>query len=548
MQNIISGSSETKLLIASFLGQLVLIKDTKVLVCKAVGSALINLMVNGTTQEKDAAIKALGQISSYEVSDKLLIKAGILQPLINNILPPTNTVTEKEDKELPFVLKEISANILANVMCHCDDADQMSFVSEDVISGLLHLTSNTGRSMQSKLLEILIGLTNSLNSCQKVSEAIKNSGACDSLVQYIDAPWKEIQSAALKVLRNICPYIQCEIMLALTNGIGGGYLGKLFDIVAETSSLSDEQVAAVSILAEVLPENNSRLFRRLLNENRFIPVTSQTKTMMKREVYGGSSRYINPFLEGLAVVLLKLVLNLDCSISFIRENNLVAIFADLLNTSANGSDKVLIVSAHAIEHLSRKTCQLVRTNKEAPGCMVTEWYRNRNRRRPMVSDYCSVHCGYCLMEDDFCIVQGCVVGKLILCLDHPNKEVVSAALEAICTLLEDDTAGTKHVNIKQAIYVLITIDGIDPIMQILLNNSNFNHYDRLQKKAVWAVERILRIDDVCQHFFNDKNIIEALKHTYQHSVDDQTKHLSESALNHLDKMPVFSGIFTKSAY
>lgn len=528
---------------ASFLGQLVLINHTKVLVCETVGSALINLMVNGTTQEKDAAIKALEQISSHEVSDKFLIKAGILRPLINNILP------KKEEKELPFVLKEISASILANVMGHCDDADRMNFVSEGVISGLLHLTSNTGRSMQSKLLDILVGVTNSLDSCQKVAEAIKNSGACDSLVQYIDAPWKELQSAALKVLRNISPYIQCEIMFSLTNGIGGGYLGMLFDIVAETSGLSEEQVVAVRILAEVLPENDSKLFRRLLNENRFIPVTLQTKTMMRREICGGSTRYVNPFLEGLVVVLLKLVLNSDCSISFIRENNLGAIFADLLNTSANSSDKVLVVSARALEHLSRKTCQLVRTNKEATGCLTTEWCRSRNRRRLKISDYCNVHCGYCLMEDNFCIVEGCVVGKLALCLDHPNKEVVSAALDAICTLLEDDTAGFKHVNIKQAVYILIDADVIDQIVQILLNNGKSNHYsEQLQKKAVWAVERILRIDDVRQHFFNDKNIIQALKHTYQHGIDVQTKHLSESALNHLDKMPVFSGIYTKSAY
>ena len=77
-----AGPTETKLSLASFLGELALNNDVKVIVARTVGSSLINIMRSGNIQAREAALKALNQISSCEASAKVLIEAGILSPLV----------------------------------------------------------------------------------------------------------------------------------------------------------------------------------------------------------------------------------------------------------------------------------------------------------------------------------------------------------------------------------------------------------------------------------------------------------------------------------
>lgn len=141
---LLGGSAETKLSMAVYLGELVLNNDVKVFVAKTVGSSLIDLIKVGDMQSREAALKALNQISSFEASAKVLIDEGVLPPLVKDLF--------NVGKNQPMRLKEVSATILANIVNSGFDFDSIpvgpnhqTLVSEDILHKLLHLISTPGQ-------------------------------------------------------------------------------------------------------------------------------------------------------------------------------------------------------------------------------------------------------------------------------------------------------------------------------------------------------------------------------------------------------------------
>ncbi|TXG72577.1 hypothetical protein EZV62_001156 [Acer yangbiense] len=91
---------------------------------RTVGSSLVNIMKSGNIQAREAALKALNQISSREASAK-----------------------------------------------------------------------------------VLVGLTNSPTTVLNVVSAIKSSGATISLVQFVEAPQKDLRVASIKLLQNLYRFL-----------------------------------------------------------------------------------------------------------------------------------------------------------------------------------------------------------------------------------------------------------------------------------------------------------------------------------------------------
>ncbi|KAL6003251.1 U-box domain-containing protein 43 [Asimina triloba] len=110
-----------------------------------------------------------------------------------------------------------------------------------------------------------------------------------------------------------------------------------------------------------------------------------------------------------------------------------------------------------------------------------------------------------------------------------------AALAAICTLLDDD------VNIEQGVNVLCEAEGIKPILDVLLEHRT----DILQQRSVWAVERILRTDEIAFEIFGDQNVGTALVDAFCNG-DYRSRQIAEKALKHVDKIPNFSSVFKKT--
>ncbi|XP_031270130.1 U-box domain-containing protein 44 [Pistacia vera] len=527
LTQILEGPPETKLSLAAFLGELALNNDVKVLVARTVGSSLISIMKSGNMQAREAALKALNQISSYEASAEVLIQDGILPPLVKDLF----TVGSNQ---LPMRLKEVSATILASVVssgCDFDSIivgpDHQTLVSEDIVHKLLHLISNTGPAIECKLLQVLVGLTNCPTTVVNVVSAIKSSGAIISLVQFVEASQKDLRLASIKLLQNLSPHMGQELADALRGTVG--QLGSLIKIISENIGITEEQAVAVGLLAE-LPERDVGLTRQMLDEGAFQLIISRVSRIQRGETSG--ARFVTPFLEGLVSVLVRVTFILadePDAIALCREHDLAALFIELLQR--NGLDKVQMVSATALENLSLESKNLTKLPELPPPGFCASIFTCFSKQ-PVITGLCQVHRGTCSLKDTFCLLQGQAVEKLVALLDHTNEKVVEAALAALSTLLEDG------VDIEQGVMVLCDAQGIKPILDVLLEKRT----EILRRRGVWVVERILRTDEIAYEVSGDPNVSTALVDAFQHA-DYRTRQIAERALKHIDKIPNFSGIF-----
>ncbi|KAI4388516.1 hypothetical protein MLD38_000837 [Melastoma candidum] len=523
---LIEGSPETKLSMASYLGELAINNDVKVLVAETAGPSMISLMRSGDIHSREAALRALKQISC-EANARVLIEAGILPPLVRDLF----TVGSNH---LPTRLKEVSATILANIVNSGIDfdvirvgPDNRTLVSEDIMHNLLQLISNTGPAIESKLLQVLVGLTNSPSTVLSVVSAIKSSGAIISLVQFIEAPQRDLRMASVKLLQNLAPHMYQELADALRGTVG--QLSSLIKVVTENIDITEEQAAAAGLLAE-LPERDLGLTRQMLDEKAFQLIISRVYRIRQGETRG--IRFVTPYLEGLVRILARITFILAVepgAIQFCRDYNVTALFIDLLQS--NGLDNVQMVSAMALENLSSQSRNLTRLPEMPPPGVCASIFPCFSKQ-PVITGLCPLHRGECSLKNTFCLVEGNVVEQLAALLDHTNDKVVEAALAALCTLLDDG------VEIDQGVLILLEAEGVRPILNVLLDNRT----DNLRRRAVWAVERLLRTTEIAEEVSGDPNVSTALVDAFQHD-DNGTRQIAEEALKHVDKIPNFSGIF-----
>ncbi|CAI0434860.1 unnamed protein product [Linum tenue] len=527
LNHILEGPLETKLSMASYLGELVLNNDVQVFVARTVGSSLITIMRSGNPQSREASLKALNQISCCEKSARILIEEGILPPLVKDLF----TVGSNQ---LPMRLKEVSATILANVVNSGYEfdviqvgSDHQTLVSEEIVHNLLHLISNTGPGIECKLLQVLVGLTCSQATVLNVVAAIKSSGAIISLVQFIEAPQKDLRLPSIKLLQNLSPHMGQELTDALRGTVG--QLGSLIRVVSENLGITEEQAAAIGLLAE-LPEQDLGLTRQMLDDRAFELIFSRVVKIRQGEIRG--TRFVTPFLEGLVKVLARVTFVLGeehDAVSFCREHELARLFIELLQS--NGLDNVQMSSAVALENLSQESKNLTKL-PDLPTPSFCSSVFPCFSRPPVITGLCRLHRGTCSLKETFCLLEGQGVEKLVALLDHNNERVVEAALAAVCTLLEDG------VDIEQGMKVLCEAEGIRPIIDVLVEKRTEN----LRRRAVWAMERLLRSEEIAYEISGDNNVGTALVDAFQHA-DYRTRQIAERALRHVDKIPNFSGVF-----
>lgn len=525
---LLEGSPETKLSMASILGELVLNNEVKVFVARTAAFSLISLMNHNNMQAREAALKSINQISSDETSAKILIEAGILAPLVKDLF----TVGANQ---LPMRLKEVSATILANVVNSGRDFDSVpvgpnyqTLVSEEIIHNLLHLINNTGPTIESKLLQVLVGLTNCATTVSSVVSAIKSSGATNSLVQFIEAPQTDLRVASIRLLHNLSPHLGPELAGCLRGR--AGQLSSLIRLILENVVVTEEQAAAVGFLAD-LPERDFGLTRQMLDEGAFQMFISRIIRIRQGETR--RNRFMTPYLEGLVKVLARVTFALSeesgAARALCREYNLASHFIDLLQ--ANGLDNLQMVSAMALENLSQESKNLTQLLEfPAPGFCASIF--PCLSKQPVITGLCPIHRGICSLKETFCLLDGQAVDKLVALLDHTNDKVVEASVAALATLLDDG------VDIEQGVQVLLDAEGVKPILDLLHGKRSEN----LRRRAVWTVERLLRSEEIAIEVASDPNINTALVDAFQHG-DYKTKQIAERALRHVDKIPNFSAIY-----
>ncbi|KAF3331915.1 U-box domain-containing protein 44-like protein [Carex littledalei] len=524
LKKLIEGTPEVQLSMIECLSELVLANDTKATVASKVGPILIKIMQTGTLQAREATLKALREISSNEASSKALIEAGILPPLIKDLFSVGM-------HKFPMHLKELSASVLANIASSDAQLEAIEFehngrmvtlLSEDVVHSLLHLISNTGPAIECRLLQVLVGLTDSAASAKEVVAAVRSSGAIISLIQFIEAVHRDIRVAALKLLGNISSYMGQE----LSDAFGGsaGHLSSLMRIISDSNIITEEQTAAVKLLAD-LPEREAGLTRQLFDLGAFRTLAIKLSEIKNGVIF--SNRHVTVFQEGIAHILCRITYGLSEPdyLNFAIQYDLGEVFLDLLQMT--GQDNLQIACVTVLGNLSQESKNLT----IVPDPPTVKCCRVFSKPAP-VQGLCRVHHGFCSMRETFCLLQGRAVERLIACLDHQNEKVVEAALGALCTLLSDG------LDIMEGVFVLYEAEGIRPILDVLVDNRS----NGITQKAVWVVERILRVEDIAKEVAGDQSVGSALVEAFR-TGDYRTRQIAERALKHVDKLPNFSSTY-----
>lgn len=548
-----AGTPEVQVAMAEFLGELALANDVKVVVAEQVGALLVSIMKTGSSlPAREATLKALREISSNDSSAKILLQAGILPPLVKDLF-------SLGAGHLPMRLKEVSAAILANLVASgasfrsipLDEESGETLLSEEMVHSLLHLISNTGPAIECNLLNVLVGLTGSPSTVADVVSAVRSSGATISLIQFVEAAHREIRVESLKLLRNVSPYMGAELADALGLGGSTGHLGSLLGVVTVTedhrSGVTEEQAAAVALLGD-LPERDWSLTRQLQELGAFRALATKLVELRRGTIRG--NRHVAPFTEGAVKVLYRVTCALaalsqqgeaEVYVELAREVALAPLFVELLQQMSSGQDAVLLYSAMALENLSLQSARLTDVPEPPPppprgiafmcGCFGGP---GQQGQQPPPGT-CRVHGGFCSLRETFCLAEGgCkAVERLVACLEHADARVVEAALAALSTLVGDGVA-----NATEGVLVLGEAEGLRPMVEVLVENRT----EALQRRAVWAVERILRVEDIALEVAADQTVASALVEAYRNG-DVRTRQTAERALRHLDRIPNFSSAF-----
>uniref|UniRef100_A0A0D9XYF8 RING-type E3 ubiquitin transferase n=1 Tax=Leersia perrieri TaxID=77586 RepID=A0A0D9XYF8_9ORYZ len=524
---LIEGSAEKQLRIASSLEKIILSNDLKKLVAQRVGLLFADVVENGTLQAKEVALKVLDHISTDVESAKVLIEDGILLPLFR-------VLSVDGVKFLPPRLQEAAAAVLSNlVACDIDFGavpldGHRTIVSEDIVHSLLHLISNTSPPIQCKLLEIFVLLSSSTTTVLSIMSAIRSSGAITNLVQFVESDHQESRAASIKLLCKISFDMDHEIAQVLRSS--PTLLGCLISIVIHNDANADEQDAALQILAN-LPRRDRRLTMELMEQGAFKYIARKVLSICRRGT--ANNTFDNTMLEGFVKILARITYLLreepHC-VALAREYNLASLFTSLLRL--NGLDGVLVLSAKALVNLSVESRYMTGTPNfdDHEQKSVLTWFGKKQSGIQV----CRVHSGICSIRNNFCILEGKAVERLVVCLSHHNKKVAEASLAALCTLLGDG------VEIAEGVLVLYTANAIEPIFGILKGNPTGS----LQQRVTWAVERILRAEDIAKAASSDRALSSALVHAFQNG-DSRTQRIAEAALKHIDKLPTFSRIIDK---
>ncbi|CAM6085217.1 unnamed protein product [Calypogeia fissa] len=528
LRRLIDGSDETQLEMANDLSNIPLTTEAKILVAEQGASTLVSMLDDPEPASREVALKALRTLSTLESNGRILIDAGILFPLMKDLFMEGPASAK---------MKEVCAAVLANVVGTSSmwqhvpiDDEGNTLVSEKTVHNLLYLIGNTGPGIEIKLLQVLVGLASSQHAVTNLVAHIRSSGAIISLIQFLEAPQDQLRVPAVKLLHILSAYMGQELADGLR--ITTKQLGTLIRLL-DTDGAIEEQSAAAGLIAN-LPVDDFHLTRSLYEEGALPILVTRIGVVNRRNVRIGEARFMNILQEGLVTILARFTYTLEDRdvVNQIRQHDLATFFTGLLQNTR--LDEVQRQSAIGLENLSTFTplCSV-----EVP--MATEVGKFKRffgcfKSPPPPVGLCPIHGGRCSSRETFCLIEAKALEPLVSLLDHYNVTVVEAALGALSTVLLDNVDYTKGV------LLLHSVNAIQPILDIMQEHKT----QMVRQKTVYMLERILRNTELAQLIAADQNVHTGLVDALRHG-NAATKPLAEKCLKHLNKIPNFSGVFTR---
>ncbi|WOL19903.1 hypothetical protein Cni_G28705 [Canna indica] len=526
---LIDGTEEVQTEMVSYLGEIILEDDMKTYVAERASNSLIKMVSNGNTVIRKEAFKALVQISSHPPNSKILLDAGIVPIMIEEIF-------SRRIHNEPLDSKEEAAAILANILASDLDLDKVqvskhghTITSHYSIFNIVHLLKcSMPDDLNANLIKILLSLTNLSKHLDTVVAVIKETELIQTLVDFLKSPLKELATAAAKLLTALSSHMGHTIaaVLCRTEGQPEGLI-KGYDADRITAKLA----ASVNLVAK-LPHQITQLNLALLHQGT-VPVILNRIQEIQR---GMSSRHAGAYLEGLVGILVRLTASLfDQEIlQMAQSRNLTSVFAELL-VRAGGNSEVQRLACVGLENLSSQSAKLSRPPLDARKSTKMSFFAKSSsgtqREGKMVVTRCPAHRGVCSSSTSFCLLESRAAERLLSCLESESCRVVEAALAAISTLLEEG------VEIEGSVMALSELGGVRSVLGVLKGRRE----EEVLQKALWVVERFVERggDKFAKEVYSDRVLPTVLVSAF-HRGDGSTKKMAENILRHLHRILNFS--------
>lgn len=536
LHHLIEGCEEMKMEMGNYLGEIALGHDSKTYVAERASPALVKMLHTGNALTKKAAFKALEQISSYHPNGKILVEAGIVKVMVEEMLNPRKIYNETMNS-----IKEAAA-ILGNLLESGIEFENLqvnthghTMGSHYIVYSIIHMLKNsTPDELNTNLIRILLCLAKSPKSNATIVSVVRETEASYTLIELINNPHEELGIASMKLLVTLSPYLGHTFAERLCKT--RGQPESLIQSPAGTNQITEKQAVSANFLAD-LPHQNLRLNLALLS-NDSVPMILQSIHQMQRSGTR-TSRYASAYLEGLVGIIVRFTTTLfEPQMLFLARNyNFTSVLTELLTKTS--SDKVQRLSAIGLKNLSSESVNL----SKPPQIKRTKFLKFFKLPRSLSAgsskskkiQVCPVHRGACSSQNTFCLVDAKAVERLLACLEHENAEVIEAALSALCTLLDDKVDVDKSVSL---------LSGVDCIQHVL-NVVKEHREEGLREKSLWVIERFLMKggDRSASYISQDRSLPATLVSAFHHG-DGSTKQMAAKILRHLNQMPKVTTNFT----
>ncbi|XP_012463495.1 putative U-box domain-containing protein 42 [Gossypium raimondii] len=523
------GSKEVQMEMASYLGEIILGNDSKTYVAERASPSLFKMVQSGNTIIRKAAFKALAQISSHHPNARILVEAGVVQIMAEEMFA-------RRIYDEPMNSKKEAAAILANILESGVEHDSIQVnphghrISSDyvVYNIICMLKNSTAHELDINLIRILLCLTKSPKSMATIVSVVNETEASYTLIELINTQHEQLGIAAIKLLITLASHVGNTLAERLCKT--RGQPESLIESQTETNHITEKQAVSAKFLAK-LPQQNLTLNLALLHKN-VVPTILQRIILIQRSGIR-TSRHATVYLEGLVGILVRFTTTLyEPQILFLaKAHNLTSVFTELLTKTS--SDEVQRLSATGLEKLSLESIKLSKPPKIKKTKLTNLFHlpkllSSSSLKRRKIPLLCPVHRGVCSSETTFCLIDANAVERLLACLDHENNEVVEASLAAICTLLDD------NVDVNMSVSLLSEVNAIQHILNVVKEHRQ----EGLWQKSFWMIEKFLvkggnkSASDISQDRLLPASLVSAFHHG-----NGSTRQIAENILRHLNRMP-----------
>ncbi|KAA8529286.1 hypothetical protein F0562_033915 [Nyssa sinensis] len=488
-----------------------------------------------TALARKAAFKAFKQISSYHPNGQVLVEAGIVQILVEELF--TRTIYNE-----PMNSKKEASAILANILKSGLELQTvpvnthgLTMASDYIVYNIIYVLKNsTLDELNINLIRILLCLTKSSEASATIASAVKEAEASYNLIELINNPNEELGVASIKLLITLSPYMGHTLVDRLCKT--RDQPESLIHSPTELNRITEKHAVSANFLAK-LPHQNLTLNLALLNKNMVPTILQQIKQIQRSDTR--TSRYESAYLEGLVGTLVRFTATLyEHQILFLaRTYNFTSVLTELIMKTS--SDEVQRLSAIGLENLSSHSVNLSKPPQIKNPKFVKQLFLRKcppsNSTKDRKIPLCPVHRGVCSSQDTFCLLDAKAVERLLACLDHENVEVVEAALSAICTLLDD------KVDVDKSVSMLNEVNAVQHVLNVVKEYKE----EGLWQKSFWVIERFLMRggDKSASDISQDRLLTATLISTFHHG-NGSTRQMAEKILRHLNKMPSFTNTIT----